>query len=320
MKRIKYLTVNLFLFTILTASLNTGCKREEITDEERREIITRQLNDAISSDTLESIVKWMQEMGTRFALAENHRNVALKIRNRFRMMGYADAGLDSFQISRVYLGTTYQQWQYNVIASLQGSINPDSVCIIGAHYDDNLRTGDPFAMTPGANDNASGVAATLEMARVMKKYKYAPANTIEFVAFGAEEIGLLGSHAYAAGAANDSKKIKLMLNNDMIAFQPGMNKAEWVVTILDYDNSHALRSMAEKMCGRYTVLKFKNDNTYNRQSDSYPFFLNGYKAIFFFSNIMDNNYHTVNDLATNCNFEYCKEIVKVSSAILVENN
>jgi hypothetical protein len=320
MKKIKNLTGYILLITVFFTTLYTGCTRDEITDEERREIITRQLNDAISSDTLESIVKWMQDMGTRFALAENHRNVALKIRNRFRMMGYSDAHIDSFQITSVYQSISYQQWQYNIVASVQGRINPDSVCIIGAHYDDNLRSGDPFALTPGANDNASGLAATLEMARVMKKYKYAPMNTIEFIAFGAEETGLLGSHAYASGAALNSKKIKLMLNNDMIAFQPGMNKAEWIVNIIDYDNSHALRSMAETMCSRYTVLQFKNDNTYNRQSDSYPFFLNGYKSIFFFSNIMDNNYHTINDLTTNCNFEYCREIVKISCALLVGNN
>jgi Zn-dependent M28 family amino/carboxypeptidase len=262
----------------------------------------------------------MQDMGTRFALAGNHRDIAIRIRNRFTGMGYNDVRLDSFQINRVYQGTTYQQWQYNVIASIKGSINPDSICIAGAHYDNNLRTGNPFEITPGANDNASGTSAILEMARVMKKYKYTPANTIEFIAFGAEELGLYGSLAYVSDAALNSRKIKLMLNNDMIAFQPGSNSDEWIVNIIDYDNSHALRTMAEKMCSRYSVLKYKNDNAYFKQSDSYPFFLNGYKAIFFFSNIIDNNYHTINDIAENCNFEYCREIVKINCALLVENN
>jgi hypothetical protein len=320
MKKIKKITANIFIIAVLLTTLNTSCKREELTNEERKEIITRQLNDAISSDTLESIVTWLQNMGTRFALADNHRNVAVKIRNRFRRMGYSDARIDSFQVNRVYQGISYQQWQYNVIASVAGRINRDSVCIMGAHYDDNLRTGDPFAFAPGANDNASGVAATLEMARVMKKYKYAPVNTIEFIAFGGEELGLLGSVAYSSEAVRHLEKIKLMLNNDMIAFQPGMNKEEWIVNILDYENSHPLRTIAETMCNRYTALQFKNDNTYNRQSDSYPFYLNGYSAIFFFSNIMDPNYHTLNDLTTNCNFEYCREVVKVNCAILVDNN
>ena len=116
------------------------------------------------------------------------------------------------------------------------------------------------------------------------------------------------------------KKIKLMLNNDMIAYQPGTNQTVWVVNINDYDNSLNLRTEAEEMCRMYTVLKYKNDNTYNKQSDSYPFFTNGFKALFFASNITDPNYHTLNDLAANCNFGYCREIVKVNCALLVENN
>jgi hypothetical protein len=320
LKKLFNLTVNISLIALLFIAINSGCKKDQMTEEEMRESITHQLTGAISSDTLQAYVKWMQDMGTRFALADNHRNVAMKIRNRFITMGYSDVRTDSFQISKVYLGITYQQWQYNVIASIRGSIYPDSICIIGAHYDDNLRTGNPMEITPGANDNASGVSATLEMARVMKKYKYSPKNTIEFIAFGSEELGLYGSYAYASNAITSLKKIKLMLNNDMIAYQPGVNKTEWIVNIIDYDNSHKLRTMAESMCIRYTGLQYKNDNTYSKQSDSYPFFLSGYPAIFFFSNIMDNNYHTVSDLAENCNFEYCREIVKLNCAILVGNN
>jgi hypothetical protein len=158
----------------------------------------------------------MQDMGTRFALADNHRDVAMKIKNRFIMIGYADAVIDSFMINRTYRNINYQQCQYNVIATLEGNISPDSICIIGGHYDDNLKTGDPFSIVPGANDNASGVAAALEIARVMKKNKYSPRNTIEFIAFGSEELGLYGSSAYAINARQNEKKIKLMLNNDMI--------------------------------------------------------------------------------------------------------
>jgi leucyl aminopeptidase len=236
------------------------------------------------------------------------------------MMGYSDTRIDSFQISKTYQNINYQQWQYNVIATLEGNSYPDSVCIIGGHYDDNLRTGDPFSIIPGANDNASGVAATLEIARVMKKNNYSPQSTIEFIAFGSEELGLYGSSAYAADSRQNSKKIRMMLNNDMIAYQPGTIKSDWIVNILDYDNSHILRTEAEQMCIRFTVLKYTNDNTYNKQSDSYSFFTYGYKALFFFSNYVDPNYHTLDDLAGNCNFDYCCEIVKVCCSLLVDKN
>jgi leucyl aminopeptidase len=307
------------LLTVLTL-LMTLCRRDEDSEELRKEAITLSMNSDISADTLEALVNWMQDMGTRFALTDNHRTVALKIRNRFKMVGYPDTRIDSFLISKTYLNINYQQWQYNVIATLKGNGNPDSLCIVGGHYDDNLRTGDPFSIIPGANDNASGVAAAIELARVMKKNRYSPHNTIEFIAFGSEELGLYGSTAYATDARQSSKIIKMMLNNDMIAYQPGTNRSDWIVNIMDYDNSHELRTESEQMCTRFTVLKYKNDNTSNKQSDSYPFFTNGYEALFFFSNYIDPNYHTLADLAVSCNFDYCSEIVKVNCALLVENN
>jgi Zn-dependent M28 family amino/carboxypeptidase len=223
-------------------------------------------------------------------------------------------------INKTYRNINYQQWQYNVIANIEGNSSPDSICIIGGHYDNNLITGDPFSVVPGANDNAGGVAAALEIARVMKKNNYSPRNTIEFIAFGSEELGLYGSSAYANDSRQSSRKIKLMLNNDMIAYQPGTNQSDWIVNIIDYDNSHNLRTEAEQMCSRFSVLNFMNDNFYNKQSDSYPFFTNGYKAIFFTSDYLDPNYHSLNDLVENCNFEYCREIVKISCALLVDNN
>lgn len=106
----------------------------------------------------------------------------------------------------------------------------------------------------------------------------------------------------------------------MIAYEPSANEAQWTVNMNDYDNSHALRANAEELCNRFTVLNYSNDNTYNRQSDSYPFFVAGYKALFFASYILDPNYHTLNDLSANCNFEYCREIVKLCCAMLVYNN
>jgi hypothetical protein len=300
--------------------LITDCSKDEETEALRKDTVIKMLNAEISSDSLESAVNWLQGMVTRFALSDNHRNIALQIQKRYKSIGFSDTRLDSFMISRIFQSISYQQWQYNVVATLNGNTYPDSVCIIGGHYDDNLKTGDPFSVVPGANDNAGGVAAALEIGRVMMKNKYKPRNTIEFVAFGSEELGLYGSTAYAAESVQKSKKIMFMLNNDMIAYQQSSDRSAWTVNIIDYDNSHSLRSVAENVCKRYTSLKYINDNTYNKQSDSYPFYNAGYKALFFFSANLDPNYHTLNDLVQNCNFEYSGEIVKLCCALLVSNN
>jgi hypothetical protein len=312
------------IYIVLSISLVciflTTCRKDDDSEALRKESITISLNNDINADSLKSLVMWFQGKGTRFALSANHRVIAQSIMKRYKMLGYADARIDSFVISKTYQSIIYQQWQYNVIATLSGSSYPDSVCIIGAHYDNNLKTGDPFTIVPGANDNASGVAAAIEIARVMKLNNYKPRNTIEFIAFGSEEIGLYGSFAYAGNSNQASKKIKFMLNNDMIAYQPGSNRSGWIVNMNDYDNSHTLRTKAEDLCNRFTVLKFTNDNTYNKQSDSYPFFFNGYKSLFFASSTVDPNYHTLNDVVGNCNFDYCREIVKLNCALLVDNN
>lgn len=318
---IKYkLSVISFLCLTGITLIITTCTKDEDSAKLRKEAMTLALNNDINADTLKSIVIWMQGMGTRFALSDRRRNVAMKIKNRYIGMGYADTRIDSFLIKKTYQAINYQQWQYNIIATLKGSIYPDSICIIGGHYDNNLTTGDPFSIIPGANDNASGVAAALEIARVMKKNNFSPRNTIEFIAFGSEELGLFGSYAYISDFKQSSKKLKMMLNNDMIAYQPGINQSEWWVNIIDYENSRGLRTEAEHLCSSFTVLKFINDNTYNKQSDSYSFFTNGYKAIYFASAWADPNIHTINDVVSNCNFEYCREIVKMNCDLLVNNN
>lgn len=317
MKFIRIIFLAVFLAEIIF--LLPGCKKED-SEKMRKEAITKALVNDINSDSLEADVVWLQNFGTRFSLADNHRIVAERIRKRFIKMGFADAKLDSFYVSVTYRSISYEQWQYNVIATIEGNVYPDSLCVIGAHYDNIVSSGDPFTEAPGANDNASGVASVLEIARVMKKHNYVPESTIKFIAFGIEEIGLQGSKNFAADPNGFTSEIRFMLNFDMVAYEPGDNSASWYVNIIDYDNSHYLRKEAEQMSVRYTLLQYKNDNTYYKSSDSYPFFTNGYKALFFFSDKSDPYYHTTNDLAVNFNFEYCREIVKTGCALLADNN
>jgi len=314
-----FIRTDICLLIIFLAVSMTNCSRDP-TDEERKEVLLNRMLKDISPDSLENNVVWLQNMGTRFTLADNRRGVAVKIRNRFTTMGYDDVEIDSFLISKTYRSINYEQWQYNVIATLESDIYPDSLCVIGGHYDNILSTGDPFLIVPGANDNASGVSAVLEIARVAEKNKFRPEGTLKFIAFGSEELGLFGSFDFAADPNGFKSKIRFMLNFDMIAYEPSTDPSSWIVNILDYDNSHLLREEAESMCSKYTQLQFINDNKYYRQSDSYPFFSNGYKALFFFSNAVDPNYHTLNDLAENCNFNYSSEIVKAACALLVNKN
>jgi len=316
MKRIYFIPVILLAVLLVTG---TGCNREDPAALAKERLIRKVVSD-ISTDSIADFVSWLQEMDTRFALAANNRQVANAIKEKFISMGYTDTQLDSFNITKLYNGTNYEKTEYNVIATLEGSSASDSVSIIGAHYDDITSGGNPFDLAPGANDNASGVAVALETARVIRKNSFTPNETIKFIAFGAEEQGLIGSSDYVKKAYARGEKIRFMLNNDMVAYENDPDKSHWRVNILDYPNSLYLRSEAEGICGKFSVLQPYTDDKYSHASDSYSFCLQGYKSIFFFANNIDPNYHSTNDVAVNCNFDYCAEIVKVNSAILLTKN
>jgi hypothetical protein len=104
----------------------------------------------------------------------------------------------------------------NVVATLKGSDPADNrIFVISGHLDNMpSRATDGITDAPGANDDASGVAAVIECARIMSQRSF-PA-TIVFVAVSGEEQGLLGAHFMAEKAKKDSVYIEAVLNNDIM--------------------------------------------------------------------------------------------------------
>ncbi len=108
----------------------------------------------------------------------------------------------------------------NIEAEVRGSRRPDDIIVIGAHYDS-------VQGSPGANDNASGVAAMLALARAFAKNQ--PTCTLRFVAFTNEEPPLfqtkyMGSRVYASRSRERGEKISLMLSLETIGYysdEPG---------------------------------------------------------------------------------------------------
>jgi len=104
----------------------------------------------------------------------------------------------------------------NVIATLKGTDpDDDRILLISAHLDSRVEdNNDGTSFAPGANDDGSGVAAILELVRIMSKHKF-PA-TIKFMILTGEEHGLYGASAMADIASDENWNIIAMLNNDMI--------------------------------------------------------------------------------------------------------
>jgi aminopeptidase YwaD len=102
----------------------------------------------------------------------------------------------------------------NVIGFLKGRDASDSLLVISAHYDHLGRMG-KNTYFPGANDNASGIALLLDLAKYFSISENRPKYSLVFVAFGAEELGLLGSKYFVDNPPFALKNIKFLLNFDL---------------------------------------------------------------------------------------------------------
>ena len=103
----------------------------------------------------------------------------------------------------------------NVVATLRGSTNPDRVYVVSGHYDSMCTSPtDAKCDAPGANDDASGTATVIELARVMSKRKFDA--TIIFMAVPGEEQGLLGATYFAQQAVEKKMDIEGMFTNDIV--------------------------------------------------------------------------------------------------------
>lgn len=99
----------------------------------------------------------------------------------------------------------------NIIGKIEGE-NPDSLIVVTAHYDHLGKVGE--TMFPGASDNASGIAFLLDLASYFVNHK--PKYTLIFICFAAEEAGMLGSNYFVKNPVIELKKIKFLLNFDIM--------------------------------------------------------------------------------------------------------
>lgn len=167
-------------------------------------------------------------LGGRLAGTREERCAGDYIAAQFRRLGLRPGGADGTYFQTLPLASAINPHApagsgRNVIGVLEGS-DPglkQQVVVIGAHYD-HLGTGgfgslapDSRAVHNGADDNASGVAALIEAARVLSTGTH-PASTVVFIAFTGEEEGVLGSAYYASHPALPLASTRAMLNMDMV--------------------------------------------------------------------------------------------------------
>ena len=259
----------------------------------------------VSDSSVAANVRGLESFGTRHAMQANRNEIASWIRQKFLDVGITDVVADSFQYSAT--------WQKNIIATIPGSSAANYEIVVGGHYDSQSSIP---TMAPGADDNASGTAAVIEMARVLRVAQYIPKATLRFIAFGAEEMGLIGSYDYASKAQAANRQIVLMQNYDMIGHR-NQSQSDRNVKVVWYQGSEVEASMDSALKRTYTTLTPILTSQYRPNSDSYPFFLRGYRAVFNIEDDFSPYYHTKNDTSGALDFKYASEIVQSGLALLL---
>ena len=182
-----------------------------------------QLLDQVESDRLMSHIRSLQDVRTRHisstqsSASEGIGAARRYINDQFEIFRAASGGkFYTFEVGfHAYTTPDERTSQYNIVGAISGTELNAGTIIVGAHYDSIGTPRDSgVAYAPGANDNGSGVAAVLELARIMSASQYKA--TVMFVLFSAEEVQRQGSIAFAKWIHDDGVDVIGMFNLDTI--------------------------------------------------------------------------------------------------------
>ena len=214
----------------------------------------RELAFQVDAGRLLDDIRWLahDDRNGRLATTNDEDEVVAWIAERFGALGllpFAAADLASY-VHPFPIHTSFYPWDQdtggsctargaialsgtgsNVVAVLPGELYPTEFVIVGAHHDHLGPCGE--SIRNGADDNASGVAAMLEIAQILTDTETRPDKSVLFVAFGAEEIGQLGSKAITRLlVSNDLDRSCIVINMDMLGACAG---APFFVTLFGDD-------------------------------------------------------------------------------------
>ncbi len=238
----------------------------------------------VSGVNITSTVQHLQDYGTRDAYTSQSVVAQQWISQEFTNLGLVVETMDFTMPG----GPASD----NVIATLTGTKYPDQYVVIGGHYDSINRNS---SNAPGADDNASGTAAVLEIARILSEQELD--RSIIFCAFSGEEYGLYGSAAFAQRCANQGMNILGYFNLDMIGY---LHVGNTMKTTLIYPQSaQDLANFYTTICATYLPAFVVETGTLSGgDSDHTSFNNNGFMGIYPFENIdaYSPYIHTANDI------------------------
>lgn len=225
--------------------------------------------------------------------------------------------IDEFPVNRN--GVVYNQ--QNIVATLPGRSNHPGRIVITAHYDTRTHDlADGVSYSPGANDNASGVALILELARLMSAQEWE--QTIVFVAFAAEEQGRLGSQHFVTQKMLDGWQIDLAVNNDGVGGRTGIPQHVRLFSPGDVRSAtmEAVRYMemiANLYAPQFPIVHMNAEDRDGRYGDQISFLNAGIPAVRFIESEEDPTLlNSSTDRASLVDYNYLRQVAQVNLAVV----
>jgi hypothetical protein len=204
---------------------------------------------------------------------------------------------------------------YNVVGLLPGQT--DSVIILGAHYDhlgwgteSSRYLGKEKKIHYGADDNGSGVAALLELARRFASTSIPPRHTLLFLAFSGEEAGLLGSSHYVRNWTVPRDKARLMVNMDMVG---RLNEQEKGLIVLGAGTCAQFKTYFDSLTAPAVKMTFSESGS--GPSDHAAFYNDSIPVLHFFTGAHPD-YHTPDDVVDKIDFDGVVAVTDVVASIV----
>jgi len=243
-----------------------------------------------NTDIIKSHINYLESLQNRFFLHPNNEIAGNYIFNELKKYGYTPIK-DSFSFGI--------HNSFNVISNSADLSKP--VILLSAHFDSiSIEDGKLTKLAPGADDNASGVAALLELARLLKNSK----ENIEFVFFNCEEVESEGSKHLASLYQSKNIKIKYMINIDTIGTWKGPISEQNPVNYVTDKNSELIVFQMKK----HFPLPVKKAEELWRD-DHGNFWDKGYIAIEITEDGCTEHMHKISDTSEKLNLDNISKIV-----------
>lgn len=271
----------------------------------------------VQSGRIETTINMLSAFNNRYYTAPTGLQSMTAIRDLWASMskGRSDIKVEFF---------THKKWpQPSVVLTIAGSSQADEIVVLGGHGDSinqGLFGASPRARAPGSDDNASGIATLTEALQVALDHDFHPARTIHFMAYAAEEVGLLGSKEIAASFKAAGKKVVGVLQYDMT-----LNKgsANLDIVMMSDNTNKAQNEFIGKLIDEYVKVPWGYSQCGYGCSDHASWTNNGYpSSIPFESTMQDINHriHTEHDTLENTRegVEHSAKFAKLAIAYMVE--